>query len=370
MSVPGCEKASVTSSVAPAIDAAPRRRIDRLFWSGHSLVDRPLPDYFAAIAASLGHPVQWNMQIIPGSHLKARSRGAGDWDGYRQGRNRTGNRLDVAAELKSPSTVVGGRYDALIITEQHGLLTSLMWNDTIRYLRHFHDRAIAGNAAQTTFLYQSWLDIDDRNDPRRWIAYEREAATAWHCVATRINVSLAAAQRPDRIASIDAGAALAMLVEKAIAGDIPGLDGPPRAVIDQLFIDDVHLKPLGAYFIALFVYAEVSGMPPTNAWAPDGLDGIEAPALQAAAWTIHRALARGAENRTLDACREHVSGPFRQLYLSYLRDKQVRDVGRATAYLTWLKHSIAFARVFGRKDAGNPLVFDAAADADHRGSSG
>lgn len=351
--------------MATAMDPGPRRRIERLFWSGHSLIDRPLPDYLAAVAASLDQPVQWNMQVIPGSSIKSRSRGTGGWDGYRQGSNRNGNDLDVAAELASPRTVAGGPYDALIITEQHSLLGNVVWNDTIRHLRHFHDRAIAGSAEQTTYLYQSWLGIDNRDDPGRWIAYETAAATAWCCVATRINVSLAATKRPDRIVPIDAGAALATLVEKAVAGQVPGLAGPPRTVVDKLFQDDVHLTPMGTYFVALFVYAEISRTRPTGAWAPDALSRAEAWELQAAAWTIHRERAGVLQSRSFDACRDYVGGPFLHHYLAYLRDKQVRDEGRIRAYTRWLKHRFAFSRVFSRQDVRNPLVFDAAADSDY-----
>jgi len=357
----------VVLAMVGAADAAatPARRFDRVFWSGHSLTDRPLPDQFAAIAASLGRPVQWNMQVIQGSHIKSRSRGTGDWYGYRQGSNRDGSELDVAAELQSPRTVEGGPYDALIITEQHTLLGSLAWNDTIGHLRHFHDRAIAGNAAQTTYLYQSWLGIDDRDDPRSWIAYEKAAAPAWRCVAMRINVSLAAAKRPDRIVPIDTGAALARFVEAAVAGRVAGFAGPPRSIINRLFRDDVHLTPLGSYFVALFVYAELSGAPPTGAWAPTGLTPAEVQGLQVAAWTIHRAPTAAPQSRSAEACRGYVGGPFLQHYLAYLRNKQVRSDGIAKAYTTWLKHRVALARVFGRRDAGNPLVFDASAASDY-----
>ncbi|PZN96929.1 MAG: hypothetical protein DCF31_01935 [Alphaproteobacteria bacterium] len=365
LGAPACNEDRGPPAVATATDPAPRRRIERLFWSGHSLIDRPLPDYLAAVAASLDQPVQWNMQVIPGSSIKSRSRGTEAWGGYRQGSNHLGSELDVAAELASPRTVAGGPYDALIITEQHSLLGSLVWNDTIRHLRHFHDRAIAGNAGQTTYLYQSWLGIDDRDDLRRWIAYERAAATAWRCVATRINVSLAATKRPDRIVPIDAGAALATFVERVLAGRLPSLAGPPRTVIDQIFEDDVHLTPLGTYFVALFVFAEMSGTRPTGAWAPDAINPARAQDLQDAAWTIHRERAGALQSPSLDVCRGYVGGPFLQHYLAYMRDKQVRDEGRMRAYIRWLKHRLAFARVFSRQDVRNPLVFDAAADSDY-----
>lgn len=365
LSAAGCDGAGGEPRTASAAAAAPARPFERLFWSGHSLTDRPLPDQFAAIAKSLDRPVQWNAQMIHGSNIKTRSQGTGNWSGYRQGANQHGNGLDVAAELLSPRTVTGGPYDALIITEQHTLLGNLVWHDAVRHLRHFHDRAIDGNAGQTTYLYQSWLGIDDRDDPRQWIAYEKAAATAWRCVATRINVSLAAAKRTDRIVALDAGAALATLVERAAAGHVEGLVGQPRVVIEQLFRDDVHLTPLGSYFVALFVYAELSAASPEGAWAPAGVGAAQAQALQAAAWAISADLRRARRTISLEDCHDFVDGPFMRTYLAYLRGKQARSDGVAKAYATWLQHRVAFSRVFSRRDGGNPLVFDAAADRDY-----
>lgn len=350
---------------AATTDAATVRAPERLFWSGHSLTDRPLPDQYAAIAASLGRPVQWNMQIIQGSNIRTRTQGPGSWRGYADGTNRDGEGLDVAGELRSPRTVTGGGYDALIITEQHTLLGNLVWHDSVRHLRHFHDRAIAANPAATTYFYQSWLGIDDRDDPRRWIAYEKAAATAWRCVATRINLSLGAARRPDRIVAIDAGAALATLVERAMAGQVEGLGGSARTVIGKLFRDDVHLTPLGSYFVALFLHAEIAGASPAGAWAPPGVEARAARALQAAAWQISSDLRRVQMKLPADSCREHVGGPFMGAYLGYLRGKQARSEGIARAYATWARHRIAFGRVFSRRDGSNPLVFDAARDRDY-----
>jgi hypothetical protein len=350
---------------AAAVEGAaptPARPFTRIFWSGHSLTDQPLPGQFAAIAQSLGRPVQWNAQMIYGSHIKARSRGDSNWDGFRQGQNRSGSGLDVKAELRAPRTVTGGPYDALIITEQHTLLGNLIWNDTIRHLRFFHDRAIDGNPRQTSFLYQSWLGIDDPDDPRQWIAYEKAAAMAWHCVAARINRSLAAEKRPDRIEPLDAGAALAMLVERAMAGKVAGLGGSPRQIVEQFFRDDVHLTPLGNYFVALYVFAELAGAPPTGAWAPPGVAPATAAALQNAAWSIRNLRARVNRHPSLEACSAAIAGGFSQQYLVYLRGKQARSEGMAKAYLTWARHRIEFGRRFNDRGPGNPLVFDAATD--------
>jgi hypothetical protein len=84
----------------------------RTFFSGHSLLDNPLPDFVAGIAEAEGQSVHWNQQIVIGSPIRVRTWGSGDWSGYRQGKNRSGSDMDVVTELRSPRTLgAGERYD-------------------------------------------------------------------------------------------------------------------------------------------------------------------------------------------------------------------------------------------------------------------
>jgi hypothetical protein len=56
--------ASAITTMNPAVAAPPQR----IFYSGHSLLDEPLPRDVAAIAASLGTPLQhWERDTPPGS---------------------------------------------------------------------------------------------------------------------------------------------------------------------------------------------------------------------------------------------------------------------------------------------------------------
>ena len=62
-----CALCIVTSVVAQ--NTPPQR----LFYSGHSLLDEPLPRDVAAIAASLGTPLQqWERDTPPGSSMRER----------------------------------------------------------------------------------------------------------------------------------------------------------------------------------------------------------------------------------------------------------------------------------------------------------
>jgi len=350
-------------------DAPAPRETARIFVSGHSLTNHPFPDYLATIAESLSTPAIWNQQNLFGSSIRerVRGRGAGEtgWAGYSQGENRDGAGLNVVDELRRPKTIDSDRYDALIITEQHTLLGSLIWNDTVRYLRHFHDRLIDGNPEATTYLYHSWISLNDKDDPARWIAYEREAYWAWQCVAARINQSLAAEGRTDRVLPLPAAASLAALVERATRGaGLPGISGSSvRQTMDRLFRDDVHLTSLGTYYTALVSYATVYRRPPIGAWAPSDVDEAQAALLQQMAWAFVTESAGEKSAVSLEACRAFVSGTFVYTYWSYVRDTYWRQEGNVVrAYAKWLQHLTRWRYRLSRDDDDNPLTFNAAHD--------
>jgi hypothetical protein len=88
--------ASAITTMNPAVAAPPQR----IFYSGHSLLDEPLPRDVAAIAAGLGTPLQhWERDTPPGSSMRERV-AAGAW----------------------PREAV----DTLLITEQHTLIGNLV----------------------------------------------------------------------------------------------------------------------------------------------------------------------------------------------------------------------------------------------------
>jgi hypothetical protein len=322
--------ATVSSHAAQTASATPTR----VFVSGHSLTDLPMPDYLARIAGSLGTPVQWDRQYMVGSAIKHRARGRGNetgWAGYTQGDNRDGGGMNVVDELRRHP------YNVLVITEQHGLIDSLLWHDTVRHLRHYHERFIAGSPNGRTYFYEPWLGIPGKTEVSRWIAYERTASPLWQCITTRINHALAAEGRRDRIASLPAGRALADLLERATTGaGIPGVSGASVAeTVDRLFNDNVHLRPLGAYYVALVVYAVVFERSPAGAWAPDGVAPAQAAALQEVA--ADAAARYRAETRplTLEACAKALRGPFVGEYLAHMRDDYWAKQEGSALRLAW-----------------------------------
>src|SRR5690606_39309651 len=100
----------------------------------------------------------------------------------------------------------------------------------------------------------------------------------WACLASRINHSLKSEGRRDRIVPLPVGHALAQLVERATSGG--GLSGLTEATIEQtlsrLFLDEVHLTPLGPYYVALVTYAGVSARSPSGTLPPPDADPASA----------------------------------------------------------------------------------------------
>lgn len=333
----------------------PSPRTSRVFVSGHSLTDLPMPTYLERIAASLGVPMEWDRQYMVGSAIKHRARGRGNetgWAGYSMGDNKTGRGLDVVHELRARP------YDVLLITEQHGVIDSLLSHDAVRHLRHYHDRFIDGNARGRTFFYEPWLGIPGRTELRRWIDYERIAAPLWQCIVSRVNKSLEAEGRSDRIASLPVGLALAELMESAAQGAVEGVSGAtPDEAIRRVFHDNVHLTPLGAYYAALVTFAGVFEKSPMGAWAPEGVSAVQAASLQRVAGA---AVARmRAERKPLspEACSTLLRGPFVGTYLAHFRDDYWAGLQGNWLRLTWrrLKGEFRIRWALWRRD---PLAWD------------
>jgi hypothetical protein len=344
-------EASPNSAQAP-------HKMTNIFVSGHSLIDDPISGYIAAVAKSLGDPVNWNEQIVIGSPIRVRTKGNDDdprpWNGYGRGKNRDGKTgYNVLTEWRQPSKYP---IDTLIVAEGHKSVSSLIWNDSVRYLRHFHERLIEHNSKGRTYLYEPWESLRDKADPKPWIALERDGTAVWGCVATRINTSLANENRSDRVGTIPVGAALAELIAGLKDGSIPPLTrGAGPTGFDDVISDTVHLGPAGQYYAALVTYAFIAQKPVTGAWHPSSLSPAAAKQLQSfvSAFLKSRSTAAPLD---LAGCRDVMTSRFCDAWNGYVPDQWASPQPNCKAF---------FARpelVLSDKDIPNPFAFDAAAD--------
>ncbi len=329
-----------------------------MFVSGHSLTNKPIPRNVAEIAASFGFPLSWNQQHLDGSSIKQRSRGnASDeapWTGYAQGIDRSNARIDVLDEFDRQK---GTPYDVLLITEQHHLLGSLIWNDTILHFRDFQRRFAAHNPRGVTHFYEPWLPLDDKSDPRRWIAYEREAAPVWQCVIAEMNSKLVTDGRHDRIVSLPASSALAYLLERATQE--PGIEGitrsSVRSTVDSLVSDSVHLTSLGNYYISLVTFASIFSHSVEGAWHPADVTAKQASALQSTANEFVQ-IPRS-QPMQLDECRSYVRRSFLWTYLGYTdKTNWRRERGYFGSLYLRLKLAVQWSLLFASSKSSNPFA--------------
>lgn len=332
------------------------------FISGHSLVDRPYPDFLAAVLASIGSRYEWNRQYMVGSSIHQRIHGdyppAKGFAGYQQGDNRDGSGMDVVAELRAPGTVSRGRYDLLLITEQNGCLAGLFWNETVTSLRDYHDRFIAGNPQGTTYFHESWLSVSDPHDPARWVAYERGAALVWRAIVARVNDALAGEGRTDRILTLPMASALASLVEAATGP--AGVAGVTRdsvgATMRELFTDDVHLTELGAYYCSLVTAAAWLKRDLPEVWRPDSVSPQAAQSLRTFANRFVGEFYRDYPIPALATALRQIRGSFNWTYWPYVRDVHYRQqMSAPVAYFKAARHSLEWAWRLRHHDARNPL---------------
>lgn len=309
----------------------------RIFISGHSLVDQPFPDHLASIGESAGTPVAWGRQYQYGSPVKVR-----------------------AAQVTS--AMLAG-HDALLITEQSGLLGSMVWNDTVRELRYYHDQFIKANPSGSTYLHTSWLDLSSRDDPARWIAHQRREHVLWECVATRINASLELEGRPDRLVALPAALALAELLEQATSSQgVAGVTrNSVRATVDLLFSDTIHTTPVGSYFVALVSYAAILGRSPEGA-PPPSIPAETAHGLQRFAWKFVSDHYRDRKPLDVGSCLQFAR-EFNTPYWEYFRSTYFS--GSYNAVWAWVRGTrlrLMGATMLSRQDNRNPLHFNPATD--------
>jgi len=332
----------------------------RVFLSGHSLTDDPFAQDIAKIAASLGQHIDWQQQIVIGSPISWRTRGddkkaPGTWPGYSYGKNRNGTGLNVLKEFSSRTS--GKKYDTLIIAEGHYSISELIWNNTVRYLRHYHERFIEQNRAGQTYLFEPWEAIRDKSRPGPWIVLERAALPVWGCVAKRINVSLEQEGRTDRLKTLPAASALAELIAAVISRRVPGVSmGSMKKSVDRVVKDDVHLTRLGIYYISLFSFTTITGTSPVGAWHPGEVTGKQAKSLQDFAWATRKEIIARDENLDLPACRNWMVETFCSQWNAYLPKV---DGGRQPQCKEYFARATMDREPF---DDPNPFVFDPKSD--------
>lgn len=332
--IPACLCIVITLLVfAPSVQSEPAKRLN-FFHSSHSETDDPFSEYLAAVLRKKGYKVDWNQQIIIGSPISWRIFGGKDqaeFAGYRQGKNKGGaTGLDVVRELRKPD-----RYDILLLAEGNGLIAQVRWNDTHRMLKHFHDRLTEGNPQALTYFIEPWEGFKSKAEPEPWIELTKMSTMVWGCTVKRVNVSLAHEGRPEAIASLPLAAALAYLIERTALNTEPALSAEGReATVSRFFDDDVHLTPLGFYYVALAAFAGLTGEATSGAWAPPGVTAQQAAALQKIVDSFYEDRKKNYTALDLPACRQLMADSFCAKWNDYVPGKWVKKEYDCAEYFT------------------------------------
>jgi hypothetical protein len=340
--------ASVTGVATIAETAEKATGGAQVFYTGHSLIDNPLPEYVELIAKSLGKQIDWEEQIVIGSPLRARTWGDGNWTGYHSGKNRTGRGMDVAAELRRHSRMTSGRpYDTLVVAEAHTVIGTIIWENSVGYLRNVYDRMTDGNPEARTIYDHVWLGID-KSDPRPWIEYEKNASLVYQCVVRKVQLTLEAENRPARLSVMPGGTALVDLVQRILRDEVPGISGTDREKLDNIFRDDVHLTDVGIYFMAAVQYATIYGSSPEGAKAPPAVHEDTARALQTIAWNHVRTFNASVNlnDLTMEDCRKGIVENACRSY--WTMDGRREEIGRCQGY---------FGNFQPKEADGNPFIW-------------
>jgi hypothetical protein len=217
------------------------------FYIGHSL-SSDIPDMVMAIA---GSGFKFRHQDIPGAPLRWQWEEAtrkSEFEPQFQGRYHTHLTKD---------------FNALVMVDSvpRGEEPSLM--ESIDYAGRFLTFARTKNPQIRTFYYEPWHHTTsgtpkrseyDKSSPSRELTW-RPRITAdrpkWDRVVAEVNK-----QHPGAVPMklIPAATGLGQLSDAIAEGKVPGLKK-----IEDLFSDDIHLNPLGKYFVACIHYRALFG---------------------------------------------------------------------------------------------------------------
>lgn len=227
-------------------------RIDA-FYVGHSL-ESDIPDMVMALA---GPRFRFAEQNIPGAPLR--------W----QWEEATRRKAQFEPQYQGYySDRINAETDVLVLIDSvpRGEEPSLL--ESIDYTARFVEFARKRNPSVRVFYYEPWHHLTsgtakryehDKASPSRDLAWRPRLQAdrpKWDRVVAEVNH-----RSPGRIPVrlIPAGSKLGELDDAIRAGKMPGL-----TKIDQVFSDEIHLSPLGKYFVACVHFKSIFGESPVG----------------------------------------------------------------------------------------------------------
>lgn len=216
---------------------------------GHSLIS-DVPDMVMSLA---GSSFRFKEQFIPGAPL------GWQWD-------EPSRKGDHEPEFRGVYTkLITSRTDVLVMVDSVPRGEPASMEESTKFAGKFLDFARKQNPKVRAFYYEPWHHITsgtpqrseyDKQSPTRNLLWRERLtadAKAWKQVVQKVNASHPG-EIPMRM--IPVGSALGVLDDQIRAKQVPGITS-----MRQLFDDDIHLNPLGKYFVACLHYRAIFGKP-------------------------------------------------------------------------------------------------------------
>jgi hypothetical protein len=252
---------AVAATLVPAMASAQSPlQESRAVFVGHSLLNYDMVEIVKGLAESKGLVIRRAAQSNVGTNI------ANNW---RQCRRSAYPNENPWWELACDSIDAGtdrGAFDTLVITQVNNPIidptNSANLGSTPEDYSRFLDLFLSRNPSGRAFFYTQWEGVDSPwHKGAEWTTRIADELALFERIAQRIEeISRTTYGRSADVNIIPANLALRDLVIAAESGRFPGVTSR-----SQLFSDDVHMTPLGAYFLASVIYSSIYQQSPVGA---------------------------------------------------------------------------------------------------------
>ncbi len=227
----------------------------RLYSIGHSL-SAEMPDMLAALAAQDGQKLEFQEQFRLGASLQYQ------WDEATEPRDQYD---DPQFRVSYPKALGKGKFDAVVLIDSVPRGGKEQEEQSIEYLAKFASLIKQKHPEAKIFYCEAWHSIKSGTGEAQWDTASPTRHLSWR---KRIDADAPMWERIRKAAEQKSGAkikmireaqALGALADAVEAGKVPGFKS-----LQDIFEDDIHLKPPTMYFLACVQYAAILGRSPVG----------------------------------------------------------------------------------------------------------
>ncbi len=244
LAILGCNPAAQT----------PKPNSIKLYSIGHSLSSE-IPDMVASLAKNTpGLKFEFQEQFRLGASLETQ------WNEA----IKPGDKYDDKQfRVNYPNSLAKGGYNAVVLIDSVPRGGDWQEKNSVEFLTKFADYFGRTNPNASIYYVEPWHSLKSGTGKAEWDTHSPTRNLLWR---KRVDAdapmwlkikSAAEKATGKKITIIREAQALGALVDAAEAGRLPGF-----TKAQDLFGDDIHLKPAGMYFIACLQYAVLFGRSP------------------------------------------------------------------------------------------------------------